>query len=68
MYCSLTEMLASSHRDELHRRASQHNVARQARQSRRAAAARNTVGTSPTRFLNLQFARRPNQIRPAAAA
>jgi hypothetical protein len=69
MHSSLTEMFASAHRDELHRRASQHRLARDARrsrQSRRHAAARNSPGPAPTRLLNLRFAERRSQVRPAA--
>ena len=66
MYSSLTEMLASAHRDELHRQASQHRVARQARLSRHDATARNTPGVSWAR-LYLRFALKRRQVRPAVA-
>jgi hypothetical protein len=64
MYAALNEMLASAHRDELRRGASQHRVARQAR---RGAAVRNTPVTSPARLLNVRFAGRRSHVRPAVA-
>jgi hypothetical protein len=68
MHSSLTEMLGSAHRDELRRQASQHTLARQARQARRHAAARNTPGPSPNRLRHFRVAGRRSEIRPAAAA
>jgi hypothetical protein len=67
MYSSLTEMLATSHRDQLRRQASQHRLAREARQSRRDTAPRNAARTSPNRFLHCRLADRRSELRPAAA-
>jgi hypothetical protein len=66
MYSSLTELLASAHRDELRRQASKPRLARQAHRSRQAAA-RNAQGTLPTRLLNFRLAGKRSQVRPAAA-
>jgi hypothetical protein len=63
MYSSLTEILAGAYRDELHRQAAQHRLARQGRQSRRQAA-----GTSRARLRNFRLPERRSQVRPAVAA
>jgi hypothetical protein len=63
MHSSLTEMLASAHRDELRRQASQHRVARQGHQSRR-----QTAGTSRAGLLSFRLPEGRSQVRPAVAA
>ena len=64
MNSTLTEMLATAHRDELRRQASRHSVARQAR---RHDPTRNTPGTPTSRLLSLRFTGRRSEVRPAAA-
>jgi hypothetical protein len=62
MYSSLTEMLASAHRDQLHRQAAQHRLTRQGRQSRR-----QTAGTFRARRLNFWLPERHADLCPVPA-
>jgi hypothetical protein len=65
VYSSLTEMLATAHRDQLHRQAAQRTRARQARQH---TAARRSTRPSPSRLLHFRLARKQSEIRCAVAA
>jgi hypothetical protein len=62
MHSSLTEMLATAHRDQLHRQAAQRTRARQH------TAARKSTRPSPSRLLHFRLAGRHSEIRPALAA
>jgi hypothetical protein len=65
MHSSLTEMLATAHRDQLHRQAAQRTRAYQAR---RHTAARNSTRPSPNRLLHFRLAGRRSESCPAVAA
>jgi hypothetical protein len=65
VHSSLTEMLATAHRDELHRQAAQRMRALQAR---RHTPAPRTTRRSPSRLLHLRLAGRNSEICPAVAA
>jgi hypothetical protein len=65
MHSSLTEILATAHRDQLHRQAAQRTRARQAR---RHTAIRKSTRPSPSRLLHARLPRKDSEIRPAVAA
>jgi hypothetical protein len=65
MHSSLTEMLATAHRDQLRRQAAQHTRARQAR---RHTAARKRTRPSPSHLLHFGLAGRHTEVCPAVAA